>query len=762
MACAHAATDARASRYYEDALTRYEHKDVAGAIIQLKNALQIDKTMLPVQVLLGKALLSNGEAANAEVAFTEALRLGVNRAELVIALARSVVAQGKQAQLIDQPRFALSGLPAPVQLQLLLIRSAAQSDLGDTQAALNSIEAARAIDTKLPEVWLAEVPIRIRARQFREADAAADKGLALAPNSAEGLYQKASIAHVQGNVAAALAGYSKALIIDDSHIEARLARAGIYLDGTRTAEAKADIAKVLTVAPRDPRGSYLNALVAEREGNAAASSAALHSVTALIDPIPVAFIRYRPQMLMLNGLAHFGLNETEKAKQYLELFQSVQNNTPVSKILAQIQLRENNVDRAIDLLEPYVKSRPNDAQGASLLAGAYMAKGWHAKATGLMQEALRNNDSPELHTVLGLSLIGGNKPGSAAAELETSFKRDPRQVQAGAALAALYLRDGQTQKAVGVAQALVKQQPKNASFYNLLGITKAQFHDPNGARAAFEQAVKLDAGFVQAKLGLARVDILMRDFDTASKRLTEILKADENNIDAMYDMAVLSERLGNLPDAERWLKRAVDFGGPRETRASFALVELHLRTGHGPAAMEAAKTLLTKGPNDVSVLIAYARAQLASGDATGARSSLANASRRADYDAPTQTNIASLQLAANDLPGAAYSLQKALSGKPDYVPALALMSNVELRQGDPSKAEQLARQVTQANPKRALGYNLLGDIAVARKQPPAALEAYRRAHELEPSSLSLLRLFGLLALRTAEASNRHCSWPLNG
>ena len=87
-----AAADARASRFYEDALARYEKQDLAGAIIQLKNALQIDRNMLPVHVLMGKALLQNGEAVAAEVALTEALRLGVNRAEVVMPLAQAFVA----------------------------------------------------------------------------------------------------------------------------------------------------------------------------------------------------------------------------------------------------------------------------------------------------------------------------------------------------------------------------------------------------------------------------------------------------------------------------------------------------------------------------------------------------------------------------------------------------------------------------------------------------------------------------------------------
>lgn len=735
----------KAARFYEDALRRYENRDISGSIVQLKNALQADKKLLPVHVLLGKALLANGEAVNAELAFTEALRLGVNRAEVVLPLARAVAAQGNQRQVLEQPRFALAGLPSFVQLDLLLIRSAAASDVGDAAMSLKELEQARAIDPRLPEVWLAEVPIRIRARQFREANVAADKGMALNPRSAEAWYQKGSISHVQGNLPAALSAYEKALRADENHIEARIARAGVNLDLGLINEARADIKQLVQVAPQEPRGAYLTALMAERDGDAAASRVALKQVTDLLDVITPDFLRYRPQLLMLNGLAHFGLNEREKAKPYLELFQRAQNNSPVSKLLAQIYLSENNADRAIEVLEVYTKNRPGDGHAMSLLAGAYMAKGRHAKATALMQEALRTRDTPEFRTVLGISMIGTGQTGNALPELEGAFKRDPQQVQAGVALVSLYLRDGQTAKATVTAQALVKQQPGNPSYFNLLGVCKAQARDWTGARAAFDQALKLDADFMQAKLGLARVDIAANELDAATRRLNEILKLDTNSIDAMYDMAVLMERRGQLAEAQRWLEKAVDLSSQRETRANFALVELHLRSGRPGPALDAAKRLLAKRPEDVGALIAYARAQLANGDTAGARTSLTNASRRADYDAPTQHNIAVLQISAKDLAGAAYSLEKALTGKPDFLPAQALMSGVDLGLGDAAKAEKRARQIIQSAPKNAIGYNLLADVSLAANQPAAALDSLRRAHELQPSSTSVSRLFALLS-----------------
>ncbi|MDR7375977.1 putative PEP-CTERM system TPR-repeat lipoprotein [Rhodoferax ferrireducens] len=749
LACAtslasHAVTDSKAARYYEDALGRYERHDMPGAIIQLKNALQIDKNMLPVQVLLGKALLANGEAATAEVALLEALRLGVNRAEVVVPLAQSFIGQGKHKLVLEQAQFSPTGLPPAVQVQLLLLRASASADLGDVRSALKMIEEARVIDGRSPDVWLAEVPVRIRARQFAEAKTAVERAVSLAPSSAEVQYQKGSLLHVQGDIRAALAAYDAALQLDAKHIEARVARAGIAIDLAKYADAAKDVAEVQRLSPSEPRAAYLKALLAERNGNAAATRTALAEVTGFLDPVPVAFIQYRPQLLMLNGLAHLGLNEREKAKPYLESYQRIQSNSPVSKLLAQIFLSEENFGRAIEVLEEYIKAQPGDGQAMTLLAGAHMAQGRNAKATALMQQALALKDVPEFRATLGMSLVGGGQIGEGVAQLEAAFK-DPNQIQAGAALAGLYLRDRQSAKAIAVINKLLKQQPANAGFNNLLGMAQAQSGNLVAAKTAFERALQTDPSLLQAKLNLARLDMASKNYDAAAARLTEVLKADDKNVDATYEMANLADRRGQAAETLRWLEKANDIAGPRELRPGISLVELHLRNRAPTLALDAAKRLYAKAPDNLSALLMYGRAQLANGDVEGAKSTFSGATRFADFNAPQQTEIAALQMAANNVAGAAYSLEKALSSRPEFLPALALMTDVELRQGTPAKAEQRARQVLALAPKRAIGYSLLGDVAQARGQTAAAIDAYRKAHQAEPSSETLLRLFRALS-----------------
>lgn len=742
---ARAAVDAKASRFYEDALVRYEKKDIGGAIVQLKNALQIDKSLLPVHVLLGQALLAAGDAGAAEVAFDEALRLGVNRAEVVLPLARAAIAQGKQQQVLEQPRFAVAGLPGGVQAPLLLLRASAAADLGDPRAAMKALEEARALDPQSPDSWLAEVPVRIRARQGREALAAADRALTLAPASAQALYLRGTVLHASGDLPGALAMYDRALAAEPTHTEALVSRAGLLQDLGRPDALRKDVAELQRSSPKDPRGAYLRALLAERDGNPAAARAALHEVTSLLDPVPLDHFRYRPQALMLGGLAHYGLNEREKAKPYLEAVQRQQPGSAVSKLLARIYLEEKNVDRAIEALDAYLKGQPDDAQAQLLLASAHFAQGRHARAAQLMSDALKTSDVPALHSMLGLSLVGSGHLADAVKELEAAFARDPGQVQAGVALTTIYLQSRQPARAVATANRLVQQDPKSAPLQNLLGTALARQPDPAAARAAFERALALDPKFSPAQVGLARLDAAARNWDGATARLQAVLRADETNVEALGEMAALLERRGQRAEAQRYYEKADDHSGPSQVQTALTLVEFLLRTGQPGAAREASRRLVAKAPDALPVLLMLARVDLANGNAEGARTQLTRASRVANYEAPVLLQIASLQVAAGALPGAAYSLDKALSQRPDFLPAQALMTEVELRQGDAAKAETRARQIVARNPKSGIGYALLGDVAASRGQAAAAAEQYRKAHQVEPGPASLLRLFRALA-----------------
>ncbi len=158
------------------------------------------------------------------------------------------------------------------------------------------------------------------------------------------------------------------------------------MDLRRNDEVERDVGSIRQLSPRDPRGAFLAALIAEKRRKPAEAKAALNDVVNLLDPVPIEFLRYRPQLLMLGGLAHHGLGQFEKAKPYLEAVMRGQPTNPAAKLLAQIHIAENNVDRATSLLDDYIRGNPGDTQAAILLASANMAQGRHARATALLRD----------------------------------------------------------------------------------------------------------------------------------------------------------------------------------------------------------------------------------------------------------------------------------------------------------------------------------------------------------------------------------------
>ena len=738
-----AAADPEASRLYEDALQRYDKKDYRGAVIQLKNALQIDRKMLPVQVLLARALLADNQISAAEVAFNEALALGVDPAEVVVPLAEAVAAQGRPGDLLSQPRFAHTALPPQKKSKLLLLKAAAASDLGDHRQAIRLLEESRALDSISASSWLAEVPIRVRARQFKEAALAADKALALEPKSADAVYQRATVAHVSGDLKAALALYSRAVELDAGQVDALVARAGIWIDQGRFDQAAADVAAARKAAADDPRAAYLAALVSEHAGNVAEMRKNLADVGDIVDAIPRESLRYRPQALMLGGLAHFGLGEYEKAQPYLESALRQDPGTPASKLLAQVYLRQQSVPKAIDVLEGYLRAHPDDRQATMLLASSMMTVGRYARAAQLSEHALEQADEPAMRALLGISLVGAGKFAPGAAELEAALRKDPRLVQAGVSLVGLYLASGQVARAAEVAAGLVKQQPDNAGLLSLQGRALAAKGEVAAARAAFERSSKIDPSFAEPQLGLARLEIGQRAFDAADQRLQALLAKDAHNVDAMMQLSRLAAARGQEAESLRWLQKADDDSGAR-LAPGLALVDYHLDRRRPDLAREAIKRLQGKAPEAMAVLLAQARVQTAGGELGDARATLTRATTLASYDAAALTKIAELQLRAGNVPGAAYALDKALEAKPDHLGARRLRSTVYVAQGEFAKAEQLARSIVASDPKLGVGHGLLGDVARARWQMQVAIDEYKRAHAIEHSTISAIALFNAL------------------
>lgn len=727
----------QASRYYEDALKRYERNDDAGAIIQLKNALKEDSRMLPALVLLGQAHLRKGEPAAAERVFADAEKLGAARSNIAVYQAQSLMAQGKWRVLLE--RYGADGLPEAARIDMLMMRSRAQLFLGQLDAAMSSAESLTALPAARARALALQARIHMNAGRDAEALALVNEALRASPNDSDALTMRASISHLRGRLSDAVNEYGQALVAQPHNVDARLARAGLLLDLNRVREAGVDLDYLKRHFSHDPRGAYLRALAAERRGDMAATQNALRDTTLTLDALSPELLVASEQLQFLGGLAHHALGEQERALTYLLAYlEKRPRDVAARKLIGSIYLTRRQFNRAVAMLQPAQRVAPGDARVLSMLADAALGQGNPGKAASLFREAgTIQNDAGTL-TGLGVSLLGSGEVDAGFQSLARAHAQAPASTQSALPYALALLKRGDAPQAIKVFNGILKREPSNVAVRNLLGLAKLAAGDRVGARTAYIAATQIRRSYYPAHLNLAQLDEQEGRTSQARQRYLGIHRVAPANLEAMLELARLDETQGRVGEALKWLEKA-KVARERDIRPRLALAELYLRTEQGKLALDAAKDAQARAPDNARALLLLARSQLAVGNGDAARSVLHQAVKSAAFNPALLVQAAILQIQSNDLNAARYTLDKALLGGKAYPPAQALRARLELQSGNLGEAERRVNQMA-ASLGQADSQRLTGDIRMAQRRYADAIAAFRAAHAARPGTDSVLGL----------------------
>lgn len=728
----------KAVHYYDDANGRFVRKDYAGAIIQARNAIQQEPGMLAAHLLLGKALLKDGQAAAAEAEFERTLELGVNVAEIAQPYGAALMMFGKSEKLLE--RIRPDGLPAAAKAEVLAMRATAYADQGNMREAFRAIEAGRQADPKSLAPLRAEVDLSLRDRNPERARKALDTALGMAPADASLLNLRGAQLQSSGDVQGALAHFGKALAADPRLLDALVARASLLIDLKRPDEAWPDLEKASGLIQREPRVAYLKSLVYAARGDSKASRAQLEEVTTLVDALPEDFVSRQPPLLMLGGLASYAIGRSERARALLELYVQRMPRDPAGrKLLANIYLASGEPTRVADLLDPMLRAGEADQQVLTTLAALRMQQRRYGDAANALEAAARmSGDDPGIVAQRGFALVGNQQTDLGLAALRRAFDKEPRQVNVASALSTLYLRRGDRHNALQVAEALVKGLPSMGLAYNLLGAVRSANGQPAEARAAYMKALSLTPDLVPAQLNLSRLDAAEGKLDAARQRLAGLLRKAPQQVQAMTELARVEMRAGRPVEAQGWLEKAWGLA-PGDVPVGLELLGLYRQTNKPAQALVVAKRLSRERSDNPVVAEALGRSALAMGDKEAARSALATLARLIGVDAERLVELGRLQLEAGAVMEAAASAEKALAAQAGYLPAQVLQVQAELGLGNLPRAESLQRALLARTANGADALRLAGDIAMARRAPADAARHYQAALAKAPSSnLALL------------------------
>ncbi len=723
--------------------------DLAGAIIELKNALRMDPDYTQGRYDLGMLYLRTNDLASAQAELEAARARGYDEAKIVPPLLQTYIAQGRFREILRN--FDAAKFSGDAQSELIATQARARAAFQELDTARALVDRAIAQSPKSAVVLSAAAAIARVQQRYAEAEKFVDQGLAVAPADGELLVMKAEARQQAKDFDGAIKALDLAVEKQPGFMRARLARAMVNLARGKPELMAADVSVAQIGEPNNPMTIYLRAVLFAAEGRHREAVQTLRVAPALLNAYP-------PARYML-ALSSFGDNQFESARANAELFLKKLPGDPAgSSLLAAASLRRNDPKRAVEVLEPLVGVDAKDNQMRLQLAHAYLGVGRGEEAIKLFEQTARaapENEQAQMALALGQLQTGSADAG--ATQLQKMIEAKPDTLQVNQLLIMTQIQAKQFDKARQTADAFIKATPKSPQAHALRGTVNMAADDLPAARAAFNTALENDAKYTPAMLNLARIEERSKQPAAARAWYQRAIAADAANQTAYVGLSNLALAENNLEGAFRALEQAVAAAkadaGPR-----LRLVNLFLDAKQTGRALVAARELANMLPDDPRAIDALGRTQLANGDAMNAIGTfrrLVTLARgtpepkrrlgRVLMNAAAILKKASGGQASPDsnryVQEAKESFDSAIADAPDNTAILTDRLAAEQETAGAPAALTLALKFVQERPESAPRMVVAGDLATAQGNHPVAVVNYRGAMDKTPNGVIVRRLY---------------------
>jgi tetratricopeptide (TPR) repeat protein len=525
-----------------------------------------------------------------------------------------------------------------------------------------------------------------------------------APPSAQAYYEFLLGRHLegQGDEAAALEAFKRAMAADPKSAEIRAEIAGFYARQNKADEAIEHAEQALKIDPSSTEAHRILGLVfaAWSDGS--------------VDP-PAGRSR---QQLRGDAIEHLSKIMDTPA---------VATDLSVQVTLGRLYMRSGEPEKAIPVLEGVVSQAPISPEPYMLLSDARLAVGRVEEAAQALQMAAeidprRYSSLGELYERLGRWTDAAEAYSNAVAALR-SPSRDLRMRMIGALLnvheeaATIRARDALTE--------LLTTSPQDTRALYLLSMASRQLGDLPAAEEAARKMLAIDQSSVTALYALSQVFFAQRDTRKVIDLLTPfskdaVTRAKGNESDAAMVMAQLGFAHLQEGDAQQSIAAftlAKNFAPKNPTYDAY-LVQAHVSAKQHAKAAELAEDGLTRHPGDSRLLTLRADALVG----LGRRDEAVKLLQEARNQAPEEDDI-TLKL------GAVFEE----AGKID-------------------EAEREFRRLIERDPLNAAALNYLGYMLADRGLRLAeAITLIERALKVEPDNPAYLDSLGWALFKSGKA-----------
>jgi Flp pilus assembly protein TadD len=481
----------RKQKYYESGQSYFEKGKYAEAEIEFSNALKIDPNYAEAHHRLAESYLKLQKADVAAEELARTVQLEPQNYEARLELANLLIL-GRRLQEAQQ----LVNLLVKERASDPAVHSALSNLLaaqGDFHGAIDEMQRTIALDPGHWQSYLGLALLEIRNNQFDAAEANFQKVIELNPTASEPRLLLGNYYQSRNRYSDAEQQFQKAIDVDQKNPAPRAALARLYLAEGKKAEAE-DVAKRAKQDLPDNSAAY----------------------------------RMLGNLYFVNG-------DFEKAvAEYSALSQQHPADLQVKKDYIQLLLQKGQISEASALDADILKANPNDNDALVYRGQMQISAGFDSEAITILQTVIKNDPTnSEAHYVLGVALEKQGNIEGAANEWREALRLRPDLLDAVRALAGLAMSTGDMDSLDQYATQMTKLQPDSPEGYSLRALSNVNRKRFSAAevdvRKAIEVAPQSSFGYVQ----LGNLKFAQKQFEDAGKAYQEALDRNQNSKDAL-------------------------------------------------------------------------------------------------------------------------------------------------------------------------------------------------------------------------------------
>jgi len=540
--------EARKQAYFESGTKYHEKGDYRAAIIEFRNAVNIDPLFGPARAKLADSYARLGDGANALAEYVRASDLLKDDFDVQLRTTALLIASGRGDEALAKADMALKLRPNDVAAHIM--RGNALARLNSFDEALKAIEEAVRLDPERGTTFTQKGIIQLASGRRAEAEAAFTRAVSLDPRGIDGYLALGNYYWAVGRAPETERAFVSALKIQPDDAGANRAMAAFLLASGKTGDAEQYLRKVAE------KSGDLGSIFALTDYYVLAgrSKDAINRLTPLATsetPVPGS----RERLAKAYGAS----GDRPKAQQVVEtILKGDKTNLEAQLLKAQFSFEEGKRDEALALAIEAASAHPNSVEAQFVLGHLYAARGDSGAAESAFREVLRLN--PRMtgaQLELSRLQLQIGKPAEAMSIAGEAVRSDPDNPTARLTLIRSQLASKDVAGAEREITALKGRYPDMGAVYAQAGMLAALKNDFAGARASFERALVLESDSIEALTGLIMLEVRAGDIAAAKRHIDRRVEGKPSP-----EMLMLAARTyataNDLGATETFLRRAIE------------------------------------------------------------------------------------------------------------------------------------------------------------------------------------------------------------